>query len=725
MSESNPVVFNFASMKYHEGTKDLTKYLATRANSKDYHFIRVITAFYLGLVASTMRTNIVLPGNRPVPANIFALGLLPSGQGKGALTGEFERVILKPLVDTFSDTWKAKRETLILNEANSKANILGTLPDEEEKPIRKAIESLGEPFLFFEEGTSPAFKQNRSALIKVPYGALNYIVDEVFAVDGANSELMQDYIKTYDVGELKQKLIKHSSDTPRYVDSVGNIPPTNMLLFGTGSQLDNPTIHSDLMVKLEGGLARRTLFAFSRDSEKTILPAKERLHNLVSTGDPKAVAAYIQAIQNMIAPTNLNKSIYLDEANSLYMLEYQNYCETRALNIKNPILKAEMTHRYMKMVKTAGVYAAWDGDHEISKAHLQAAMKMVEDGDEHIARIVDTIPIHARLAQFLADYGSELTMSQLVAKLSWFNGPEKSRLEMLQLAAEYGYSNSIIINQETRNGITFIKGEGIVPTDLNKIRFAMGNHDAYNYKNGTCPWDKVGNVLTQQGVHWVTHWLDEGHRTSENVQAGFNLIALDVDNSASTSNIPMSVAAELLSDYTYMMYESKSSTPEYNRYRIVLPTSHTLKLSEEIFAKFMNNVYEWLPIPLDEVTNQRNRKWLGYNSTPHYNKGKLLPVLDFIPETEAAIRLQKQTVAMGDLSHVERWMVRDVDQGAARNNTLLKYSLILVDANLDLEAIELAVLALNKKLSTPLPESEIKSTIFVTVSKKLADKIKE
>ena len=100
--------------------------------------------------------------------------------------------------------------------------------------------------------------------------------------------------------------------------------------------------------------------------------------------------------------------------------------------------------------------------------------------------------------------------------------------------------------------------------------------------------------------------------------------------------------------------------------------------------------------------------------------------MDFIPETEQALRVQKQTVALGDLSHVERWVVRSIDiDGAPRNNALIKYAFILVDANLDQEAIELAVLTLNKKLSRPLPEEEIKSTIFRSVGNKIAQNIQE
>ena len=405
------------------------------------------------------------------------------------------------------------------------------------------------------------------------------------------------------------------------------------------------------------------------------------------------------------------------------MLDYQAHCENRAKDVKDKILKAELTHRYMKVCKISGLYAAWDGDDEVSKENLEAAMKLVEDNEIHIQRIVHTVPLHARLAEFLAAHGEELTLSQLEIKLPWFRGSQQSKREMLQLAGAYGYSNSIIINTEERNGITFIKGEGIVPTDLTKLTVSVSSDQAYNYQNGKVSWPKLGKLLTQQGLHWINHWVDAGHRKEDNIQPGFNLIALDVDNDNLQNYVSMDAATKLLKDYQFFMYESKSSTPELNRYRIVMPTSHELKLSAEVFSKFMTNVYDWLPIPLDEVTNQRSRKWLGYNSQAIYNEGKLLPVLDFIPETEASVKLQKQTVALGDLSHMERWMVRSINKGAARNNTLLKYALVLVDSGLSQDDMESKVLHLNAKLPTPLPESEINSTIFVTASKKLADKL--
>ena len=55
-----------------------------------------------------------------------------------------------------------------------------------------------------------------------------------------------------------------------------------------------------------------------------------------------------------------------------------------------------------------------------------------------------------------------------------------------------------------------------------------------------------------------------------------------------------------------------------------------------------------------------------------------------------------------------------------RNNQLLKYAYILVDAGFDFEGVRVRLLELNDKLPDKLEEAEIMGTIMVTVSKALA-----
>ena len=79
--------------------------------------------------------------------------------------------------------------------------------------------------------------------------------------------------------------------------------------------------------------------------------------------------------------------------------------------------------------------------------------------------------------------------------------------------------------------------------------------------------------------------------------------------------------------------------------------------------------------------------------------------------------MSSQRAAIASMSNLEAWMLRTVGEGH-RNNLLLRYALALVDNGYDQNSVHNAVLAFNSKLSKPLTEVEILSTIMLTVAKK-------
>jgi hypothetical protein len=140
----------------------------------------------------------------------------------------------------------------------------------------------------------------------------------------------------------------------------------------------------------------------------------------------------------------------------------------------------------------------------------------------------------------------------------------------------------------------------------------------------------------------------------------------------------------------------------------------------------MRNIYDWLPFGVDEQTSQRSRKWLSHNGKYFYgNSNKLLNAHKFIPHTSKAIALNASNASYVNTPQLERWYIRQVSEGAGRNNTLIKYGLILVDAGLNQVQILNKVVSLNSEFTSPLPELEIHSTIIVTINKKLNSKDKE
>jgi uncharacterized protein YqgQ len=216
-----------------------------------------------------------------------------------------------------------------------------------------------------------------------------------------------------------------------------------------------------------------------------------------------------------------------------------------------------------------------------------------------------------------------------------------------------------------------------------------------------------GNKVNDQGI-------PQGHRAEENVIAGFNFIVLDVDKGVS-----LYTAKELLKNYKYLIYTTKRHTDTEHRFRIILPINYKLLMDAKDFKEFMNNIYEWLPFEVDTATNQRARKWLSHDGFYEYNDGELLDALQFIPKTTKNEERKQLLNSQQSMDNLERWAINSIGDGN-RNNMLLRYALILSDAGMDFDQVRSKVLELNSKIPDKLDESEIMSTIMISVAKAIA-----
>ena len=189
------------------------------------------------------------------------------------------------------------------------------------------------------------------------------------------------------------------------------------------------------------------------------------------------------------------------------------------------------------------------------------------------------------------------------------------------------------------------------------------------------------------------------------------MVVLDIDDGVSMDTVQL-----LLKDYTSLIYTTKRHTDAANRFRVLLPMSHTLKLDANEFKEFMNNIFEWLPFDVDKQTNQRSRKWQTFNGKHAYNSGKLLDSLLFIPKTSKNEERKKIINDQQSLNNVERWFIDNTATGN-RSNQYIRYALMLVDSGMDINAIQNNLIGLNNKLPDKMSEAEILSTILVTASK--------
>ena len=603
--------------------------------------------------------------------------------------------------------------------ANKRATRKATDPDDELIRVTKEFDSLGSMLFSFDSGTSPAVKQMRHKLLMADAGSLNLEIDEIGLNLTNSGEVLTTFLELYDKGRIKTKLVKSTSENNRF-EEIRGATPTNLMMFGTPSKLFDGAVTEQMLYQmLDSGYARRCFFGYLRGAKKNLNLTAEQVYEL-TTADVSSsfLDDFSDKLENLADIINVNKRLRMERDTSILLIEYKLACEKKASTFAEheEMRKAELSHRYFKALKLAGAYAFIDNSIELTPAHLYNAIKLTEESGRAFEQMLTRDRPYVKLAKYIANIRKEVTQADLVEDLPFYRGGVSQKAEMLNLAIAYGYKNNIIIKKSFSDGIEFLRGETLEETDLNKMVVSYSTDIVSDYQNEVAPWDKLHKLTQANGMHWVNHHLTGGYRNEENCIPGFNLVVVDVDGGVSLNTV-----RTLLKNYKYLIYTTKRHTDEEHRFRIIFPTNYKLELDAKDFKEFMNNIYEWLPFECDDQTGQRARKWLSHDGHFEYNDGELLDVLPFIPKTSKNEERKAQLNSQQSLDNLERWVMNNIGDGN-RNNMLLRYAMVLLDAGHNFEGIRSRVMALNEKIADKLDESEILGTIMVTVGKTLASK---
>lgn len=696
-------------------SEELVEILCKKTGNTDKLFFRVLVAFYFTKVASMMRCGIKTHDRGLIPVSMYALALATSGHGKGHATNIIEEQVIGQFRERFlEDTFMAVSETSLAVLANRRAIKKNVDPDEELARTVKEFTNLGNLAFSFDSGTTAAVKQMRHKLLMANAGSMNMIIDEIGSNLLGNVDVLTTFLELFDVGKVKQKLTKNTAENVRSEEIDGRTP-TNMLLFGTPSKLLNGgKVEEEFYSMLDTGYARRCIFAYVKNTEKHSGLTPEQIYDqLTDVTTENHLLLLSDELAQLADVSYFNKQLSMSKVVSLMLIEYKLNCENYADTLADheDIKKAEISHRYFKALKLAGTYAFIDGTASVEEHHLLSAIKLVEESGEAFSQILTRERNYVKLANYIANVGREVTHVDLVEDLPFYKGGELAKRELMTLAIAYGYKNNIIIKKQFNDGIEFMSGESLAITDLSKMVISYGKELADNYLNELVEFDKLSKLTQLPDYHWVAHHLIEGYRREENCIAGFNMAVIDVDDSISIDTVKL-----LMKDFTYLLYTTKRHTTQTNRFRLVLPLSHELKLDSNDYKEFMNNIYEWLPFDVDTQTNQRSRKWLTNPGTHFYNQGKLLDALLFIPKTAKNEERKKTILDQQALTNLERWFINNTGTGN-RSNQLIKYALLLVDSGMPIDSIRNNVLALNSKLADKMDDAEILSTIVVSAAK--------
>lgn len=712
-----------SEMAYHPLSEQVVDTLCTKTQNQERLFFRVVLAYYWAQMASSMRAEIVGYDRGKLPINIYALNLSPSGTGKGYSTSLIEREVINQFRENFLEyTFPEVAEQHLAELAHKRATRKSTGdnlvdPDDELAVVRKEFESLGSLLFSFDSGTTPAVKQMRHKLLMGDAGGVNLQIDEIGSNLVGQTEVLDTFLELYDLGMVKEKLIKSTSENVRHERLIG-ATPTNMLLFGTPTKLfDGDITERRLMDMLEMGYARRCLFGFVLGShKKTDVSAEDMMAQMFSAASNNFIEDLSVQLGRLADVANIRKAIFLPEDVCLNLIRYRLFCEERGREYSEheSIKKSEMDNRFFKTLKLAGAYAFVDESAVITQDHLENAIKLVEESGEAFAKLMTPERPYVKLARYLSSTKNEVTLADLDEDLPYFRGGKNQKDEMITMATAWGYKNNVIIKKSFNDGIQFLRGETLKKTDLSEMILAFSTDMTQNYQPRRAPFDKLSQMTQKDGIHWLNHHVASGYRNEENAIPGFNLIVLDIDG---TMNL--STAQLLLQGQKALFYTTKRSTPECNRFRIIMPANYELYMDAKEYKEFMTNVIEGLPFQVDESCTHRCKKWLSHKGSFVYQDGEMFDVLPYIPKTSKNEDRRALLNDQQSLDNLERWVINNTGDGN-RNNMLLRYATILVDAGFDFAGIRQRVIDLNDKLPGKLDEAEINGSIMITVSRKLA-----
>ena len=709
---------DLSSYQYDPLVEKITNSICAKLGTSEKGFFRNHATYYLATLAGMMRVNYQIPGFDPEPANVFAINLAPSGFGKGFSTLLIENRVIKEFYHEYMNVlFPYFTETGLEQLSVDRCTRKGSDPDTEKLSVEKEFSSLGPMLTSFDSATIPAIKQHRQILLMAQSGALNFQVDEIGANLLQSSEVLKLFLELYS-GFTKTKLVKHTAESLRNEPIVG-CTPANMMLFGVPSALlDGGKTEEELNSLLNMGYARRALFSFIPDDfneQQSLIDPVSRLE-AAKLGKADTELEEISRHLKQLATTAMHGiQLEVPDYSAIMYFEYQNYCAVRSSGMKEfeHIAKAEMKQRFFKAGKIAAVYAFCNQSTTIEEEHIRSAIALCEASGKDLNKILKRDRPYVKLAKHLGKIVEGVTQTDLIEDLPYFRGSKSYREDLLTQAIDWGYRHNILIKRKYEKSIQILSGETLEATDTDNLILSYSQGLSEGYSNDIGVWDQLHEFCTLDNYHWINHHLVGSHRVEDSCKPGFNLVVLDIDNGTNVS-----AALKLLEGYKTFIYTTKRHADDHHRFRIVMPTNYVLKLDQETYVEFMKNLYEWLPFDSDTQTGQRARKWMTNDGEYNYTEGQLLDVLPFIPSTVRSEEFKQRALEHHDLDNLERWFISHTGSGN-RNNNLLRYAMLRVDAGYQYKAIKAALRGLNEKIDQPLSETELDTTVLRTVRKKI------
>lgn len=578
------------------------------------------------------------------------------------------------------------------------------------------------------EGSKEALFNIIEAQAFSDFGSLNLLTEEFGEVITSSGELLSKLKEVYDT-TYKTKLVKGSNETGGMKHDISNIT-CNLLALGSKRGLSTQA-EEDLYRIATSGLYRRSFVIESdQHAEKT-----EQPDNVLDT------ELHIEKINEFFKQHAVNrvmKNNFMLEHDFGYDDNYIDYLE----QIDDALLEDAAADRLdqFKQYSTGSLEAIIDCSHIIcflegklvvTSDHLASAYSFMQRTRQ---TVIDTFKprLPYKVMYELLHKRNNLTTSEMIELEPSIPQAANKLKDQLALLDELCYrKDEVLIRNEGK--VTRYAIEPLPETNINKLIVSVSNDGkmerAINYQPYEISWTDMKKICISPNIDsfCLSHFEEsaqapDGHRRKQSHISGQNLCGFDIDD----GKITLKEMTELLSEYTYFIYTTKSHQvsknggPICDRYRVILPTKTEYHIDPEGHKQLYANIEEYLGIHNNDTATRNVSRLFFTNSSEsvqtYSNTGDLFDISLHLPSTNKSDEFKhnfkeaSQNVNFDNMSAREagilKWFLMNTSEGSRYHNLtkLYYFYLDLGSCNPDEK-----VAAANRMLNVPMSENDMRN----------------
>ena len=571
------------------------------------------------------------------------------------------------------------------------------------------------------EGTKEGLFYITLSQVSSNFGSLNVMTEELGESISSSSEVLSKLKEMYD-GRYKAKVVKGDADS-ELKDDINNII-CNFIGVGTRKGVTKEA-ERELARIASSGMYRRT---FIVDSKLYVEKNKEE-------SKLELVKDYIFNFNNELKDDFIKRKDidFFSEKDMDLCIEYKDKLE----DIDDELIKIAASDRLNEFIQydTGSLEMIIDLSHiisfieqekEVSIESLNKAYDFFIRSRKSVEETFKTIHPYKIMYDILHKKDN-MTISEM-AEIDFKIPITKNAVaDNIALLEELCYRKDEILHKQEGKVVRY-RIEPLPVNKLDKLIVSIHNEGkkefAINFQPLELTWNQLSDLAKSEKVEsfCTAHFepttkAPAGHRQSKSYIEGSNIIAFDIDDGMTIKD-----AQELLSEYTYLIYTSKShNTEKYNfrdRFRILLPTKNKFYVTTDQHKNLYINIEEFLGLKNNDIqTRNVSRLWYtNSKATLFENKGQLLDVTYLLPSTDKSDdyipRMQEVNISMeeGEISRREagfmKWFFMNTSEGN-RHENLTKAAYFFYQG-LGMNDWKDKVSRLNLMLSNPMNEREMK-----------------